>query len=236
MELSPDRIIFWQTEWFVLNATIAFTWAVMAVLCLGSYSVTRNLSTGPHISHWQNLLEAIVEGIDDQIRSASRLEPEPYLPFIGTLFLFIASSNLLEVLPGFRSPVGSLSTTIALALCVFVAVPLFGIRKSGALNYLKTYVQPTPIVLPFQIISEISRTISLAIRLFGNVMSTGLLAAILLLIAPLFLPVAIQLFGLLIGIIQAYVFALLAMVYIASGIRAQTETERQSSQKGTSHG
>ena len=236
MEISPDRIIFWQSEWFALNATIAFTWAVMAILCLGSYWVTRNLSTGPHISHWQNLLEVIVEGIDDQIRSASRLDPEPYLPFVGTLFLFIALSNLLEILPGFRSPAGSLSTTIALALCVFVAVPLFGIYKSGFLNYLKVYIQPSPVMLPFQVISEISRTVSLAIRLFGNVMSTSLLVAILLSIAPLFLPVAIQLFGLLVGIIQAYVFALLAMVYIASGIRVQAGTNRQSSQEGASHG
>ena len=232
MEISPDRIILWQTDGFVLNATVACTWIVMAILGLGSFLVTRNLSTGPQLSPWQNLLEAIVEGINDQIRDASRLEPAPYLPFIGTLFVFIAFSNLLEIIPGFHSPVGSLSTTIALALCVLVAVPLFGIRKSGLISYLKTYIQPTPIMLPFQIISEISRTVSLAIRLFGNVMSTSLLVAILLLIIPLFAPAAVQLFGLLVGIIQAYVFALLAMVYIASGVRAREETARESSQAG----
>lgn len=233
MEISPDHIIFWQTDGFALNATVAFTWVVMAVLILGSFLVTRHLSTDPDMSPWQNLLEAIVEGIDDQIRSASRLDSKPYLPFVGTLFLFIALSNILDIIPGFKSPAGSLSTTIALALCVFVAVPFFGIRKSGLLNYLKIYVQPMPIMLPFQIISEISRTVSLAIRLFGNVMSTGLLVAILLTIVPLFLPVVIQLFGLLVGIIQAYVFALLAMVYIASGIRAREESTHQPSQTGT---
>ena len=236
MEINPDRIIFWQTAWFDLNATIAFTWIVMAILCLGSYLITRNLSTGPYISRWQNLLESIVERINSQIRGASCLEPEPYLPFVGTLFLFIALSNLFEIFPGFRSPAGSLSTTIALALCVFVAVPFFGIRKSGFLNYFKNYVRPTPVMLPFQIISEISRTISLAMRLFGNVMSTSLLAAILLLVVPLFLPAAIQIFGLLVGLIQAYVFALLAMVYIASGIRIQSKTTQNSARDGASHG
>ncbi|MEO0947825.1 MAG: F0F1 ATP synthase subunit A [Cyanobacteria bacterium J06641_5] len=236
MEISPDHIIVWQTDGFALNATVAFTWVVMVILGLGSFLVTRNLSTGHQISPWQNLLEAVVETIEDQIRNTSHLEPQPYLPFIGTLFLFIALSNLLEIVPGFRSPAGSLSTTIALALCVLVAVPFFGIRKSGWLNYLKIYIQPTPIMLPFQIISEISRTVSLAIRLFGNVMSTGLLVAILLLIVPLFLPAIIQLFGLLVGLIQAYVFALLAMVYIASGSRAQGGTTHKSSQSGASHG
>jgi F-type H+-transporting ATPase subunit a len=150
------------------------------------------------------------------------------LPFIGTLFLFISLSNLLGVVPFFESPTSSLSTTAALALCVFVAVPVFGIAQEGLRNYLKHYIEPTPIMAPFHIISEISRTFALAVRLFGNVMSGSLIAAILLMIVPLFVPVALKLLELLIGQIQAYIFAVLAMVYITSAISAHEDEARKS--------
>ncbi|MDY7015619.1 MAG: F0F1 ATP synthase subunit A [Cyanobacteriota bacterium] len=221
MRISPDHLIFWQWQWMSLNATIVYTWLVMAILAIGSWWITRQLSVDPKMPRWQNVLEIIVENINHQIREASQQEPERFLPFIGTLFLFIAVSNLLTVFPVYESPAGSLSTTVALALCVFVAVPLYGIQQQGVLGYLKHYIQPMPVMLPFQIISEISRTVSLAIRLFGNVMSTGLLVAILLSIVPLFFPAVMQLFGVLVGIIQAYVFAILSIVYIASGMREQ---------------
>lgn len=222
MEISPDNILFWQSGIWKINATIAFTWLTMGVLVVLSWWVTRQLVVEPRqVSRWQHVLEIIVTTINSQIASASRQDPRPYLPFVGTLFLFIAMANILEIIPGVQSPAGSLSTTAALALCVFVAVPLFGIQKQGIGNYLKQYLQPMPVMLPFNIISEISRTISLAIRLFGNVMSTSLLVAILLSIVPLLFPVVMEAFGLLVGIIQAYVFSILTMVYIASGMRAQ---------------
>jgi len=129
VEISPDNIIFWQSGIWTLNATILYTWLIMAVLVVGSWWVTRNLSVRHRMSNWQNMLEAIVEVINQQIREASRQDPKPYLPFVGTLFLFIALANILTIFPVYESPAGSLSTTTALALCVFVAVPIYSIWK-----------------------------------------------------------------------------------------------------------
>ncbi len=226
MNITPDSVIFWQSDFFKLNGTLVFTWVTMLVLVLASGWITCQLAIQPtHMSRWQHGLEIITETIRNQISEASRQKAEPFLPFIGTLFLFIATANILEIIPGFSSPAGSLSTTAALAMCVFFAVPLFGIKTQGIGAYLKHYIEPTPVMLPFNIISELSRTIALAIRLFGNVMSTGLLVAILLSIVPLFFPIVMQAFGVLIGVIQAYVFAILSMVYIASGMRHHQEAE-----------
>lgn len=222
MDITPDSIIYWQADLLKLNATLVFTWLTMAVLTVGAIAITRHLTVPPvHMTRWQHGLEMIVEGIQAQIQSASNQDAQPFLPFIGTLFLFIATANILEVIPGVSSPAGSLSTTVALALCVFFAVPIFGIQNQGLKAYLRRYLEPTPLMLPFNIISEISRTVSLAIRLFGNVMSTSLLVVILLSIVPLLFPVVMQLFGLLVGVIQAYVFAILSLVYVASGLRSQ---------------
>ncbi|MGB6300219.1 MAG: F0F1 ATP synthase subunit A [Rivularia sp. (in: cyanobacteria)] len=223
MEISPDNIIYWQSGAITLNATIVFTWFVMAFLVIVSWLVTRNLSPQTKISRWQSLLEIIVEGIANQIHEVSQQEARRYIGFIGTLFLFIAVSNTLTIVPGYQPPTGSLSTTTALALCVFVAVPLFGIMKRGFFGYLRNYIQPTIFMLPFNIIGEFSRTLALAVRLFGNIMSGTMLVAILLSLVPLFFPIVMQLLGLVFGLIQAYVFAMLAMVYIASA----TSTQRQ---------
>jgi len=203
-----------------LNATILSTWLVMAVLVLISYLITRRLSTSVTLSRGQNLLEVLVTALQNQIREVSQQNPGPYLPFVGTLFLFIAMSNLLAILPGYRPPTASLSTTAALATCVFVAVPLFGIASQGIGNYLKQYLQPSVFILPFNIIGELSRTLALAVRLYGNMMSGAVIGMILLGFVPLFVPVLMQLFGLLTGMIQAYIFAMLAMVYIASATQA----------------
>ena len=219
MEISPDQVVFWQWGPFTLNATIVFTWVVMALLAGGARLITLHLSDSERISLWQNLLEVVVVGIRDQIRDVSQAEPGRYLPFVGTLFLFIAVSNVLAPVPGFEPPTGSLSTTTALALCVLVAVPLYAIGESGVGGYLRKYVQPTPLMLPFNVIGEISRIVALAIRLYGNVMSGTVIVAILLSVTPFFFPVLMDLFGLLIGLIQAYIFAVLAMVYIASAAR-----------------
>ena len=189
MEISPDNIIYWQSGAITLNATIVFTWLVMAFLVIVSWLVTRNLSVNPKISRWQSLLEIIVEGIANQIHEVSQQEATKYIGFIGTLFLFIAVSNTLAIVPGYQPPTGSLSTTTALALCVFVAVPLFGIIKRGFSGYLRNYIQPTIFMLPFNIIGEFSRTLALAVRLFGNIMSGTMLVAILLSLVPLFFPI-----------------------------------------------
>jgi len=227
MHLSPDEIVLWQWGAVPLNATIVFTWVAMAVLAGGSWLVTRNLSSSEDMSRWQNLLEVVVSGIRGQIQEVTRHDPLTYLPFVGTLFLYIAVCNTLAVVPGFEPPTGSLSTTAALALCVFVAVPIYGIAHQGPLGYLKTYTKPSVFMLPFNVVGEVSRTLALAVRLFGNVMSGTMIAAILLVIARWFVPLVMQALGLLTGLIQAYIFAMLAMVYIASATQSAGKRKRK---------
>ena len=221
MHLSPDQVVFWQHGFFKLNATIVFTWALMLVLAGGSGLIARNLSTGLERSRWQNLLEIIVTGIGKQIEDAGLSEPRKYLGFLGTLFLFIATASLCNVIPGYQTPTASLSTTAALALCVFVAVPFFGIGEQGVGNYLKSYMKPTFFMLPFNIISELSRTLALAIRLFGNMMSGAMIVGILLTITPFIFPIVMTLLGQLTGMVQAHIFSILATVYIAAGTRVR---------------
>lgn len=230
MNINPDAIVVWQIGPIGINATIVFTWIVMALLVLGSWAITRRLTTGPELSRWQNLIEVLVAGMRDQIREVSQQEPGRFLPFVGTLFLFIATSNLLSVVPGFSAPTGSLSTTTALALAVFVAVPLFGIAREGLFRYLANYVRPSWLMLPFNVIGELSRTLALAVRLYGNIMSGVMIAGILLSLAPFFFPILMQLLGLVTGLIQAYIFAVLAMVYIASAssARASRDSHKES--------
>jgi F-type H+-transporting ATPase subunit a len=233
MEISPDNIVIYAQESIVINATLLFTWLTMGLLVGGAWWITRRLSMRPQLPPWQNLLEMVVDSMYNQIRDITQQDPEPYLSFVGTLFLFIVTSNLLTVVPGYHAPTGSLSTTVALALCVFVAVPIFGIRQQGLGRYLKSYLEPTPIMLPFQIIGEVSRTLALAVRLFGNIMSGNLLAAILLSLVPLFVPIAMHMLGLVFGVIQAYVFSVLALVYIASATSVQQQNHPVSTQENT---
>jgi F-type H+-transporting ATPase subunit a len=221
MRLSPDELIFWQSGFFKINATIAFTWGLMFVLAVGSTLITRNLSTELQRSRWQNILEMIVIGIGKQIEEAGLHHWRKYLGFLGTLFLFVATATVFTIVPGYEPPTGSLSTTVALALCVFVAVPMFGIQEQGVGNYLRSYTSPTLIMLPFNIISEVSRTLALAVRLFGNMMSGAMIIGILLSITPLVFPILMTALGLLTGMVQAYIFAILAAVYIAAATRVR---------------
>jgi F-type H+-transporting ATPase subunit a len=221
MHLSPDQMIFWQHGFFKLNGTILFTWGLMLVLAVGSRLITRKLSIGLERSRWQNLLEIVVTGIQKQIEEVGLSQPQKYLGFLGTLFLFIAAASLCTVIPGYQPPTGSLSTTAALALCVFVAVPFFGIADDGVVNYLKSYAKPTFLMLPFNIISELSRTLALAVRLFGNMMSGAMIIGILLTITPFIFPIIMTLLGQLTGMVQAYIFSILAAVYIAAATRVR---------------
>ncbi|MCP4782810.1 MAG: F0F1 ATP synthase subunit A [Fuerstiella sp.] len=220
IEISPDAPI-WQWGPVVLNRTIMFTWVVMVMMTGLAWLVTRRLTTGTEIPRGQNVMEVLVSGLQEQIREVGDQQPGRYLPFIGTLFLFLAFSNLLTIVPGYTAPTGSLSTTAALATCVFVAVPAFGIARKGLLSYLQQYLQPSVLMLPFNIIGELSRTLALAVRLYGNMMSGTVIAAILLGFVPLFVPILMQAFGLLTGMIQAYIFSVLAMVYIASATQVE---------------
>ena len=219
MRLSPDEIIFWQFGFIKLNATIVITWILMMVMAVGAKIITRKISSDMRVSRWQNLLEVIVTSIKKQIEDIGLSQAESYMEFLGTLFLFLLTANLCTILPFYEPPTSSLSTTAALAICVFVAVPFFGILKQGLGGYLKSYLKPTFIMLPFHVISEFTRTVALAVRLFGNMMSGVMILAILLTITPFFFPIFMNLLGLLIGTVQAYIFSVLATVFIAAATR-----------------
>jgi F-type H+-transporting ATPase subunit a len=216
MRLSSDQLVLWQHGFIKLNATILTTWLLMFGLALVAKLITRNLAREVTISRWQCALEIIVLGIVQQISEVGLDTPRRYLGFVGTLFLFVAAANLFTIIPGYDPPTGSLSTTTALALCVFAAVPIFGIGRRGLRGYLQSYMQPNVIMLPFNIISELSRTLALAVRLFGNMMSGTMILGILLSVTPFIFPVAMSALGLLTGMIQAYIFSILATVYIAA--------------------
>lgn len=243
MRLSPDEIVYWQHGPVKLNATIVQTWGLMILLTVSAWLITRRLTTEQVRSRWQNLLEIVVTGMKQQIADVGLRHPEKYLGFLGTLFLFVAMASLCTIIPGYDPPTGSLSTTAALALCVLIAVPMFGIEDQGLGGYLKSYLEPTFIMLPFNIISEVSRTLALAVRLFGNMMSGAMIIAILLSITPFLFPILMTLLGLLTGMVQAYIFSILAAVYIAAAMRTRTpksgrhrETEPSTHAPAENHG
>lgn len=216
MKISPDHLIFWEYGFFHINATIFFTWFLMVTLVIASKLITRKLVVSAELSRWQCMLEIIVITIKNQLTEVGLSKPEKYIGFIGTLFIFIFTSNLLTIVPGFDPPTASLSTTTALALCVFISVPVYGIKELGIKNYLGSYLKPSAFMLPFHIISEISRTLALAVRLFGNMMSGTMTVGLLVSITPFVFPMVMTTLGLLIGTVQAYIFSILATVYITS--------------------
>lgn len=235
MRLSPDQKIFWQHGFVNINLTIVTTWALMIILVAGAKLINRKLKSEIKTTRWQNILEMLVIGMRNQIKEVGLSNPGKYIGFIGTMFLFIAVSNLCTILPWYEAPTGSLSTTVALAICVFISVPFFGIAESGIRGYLESYLQPSFIMLPFNIISEFSRTLALAVRLFGNIMSGGLIVSILLSIAPFFFPVVMSALGMLTGMVQAYIFAILATVYITAAtqdIKKKTSKKLKNIQNG----
>lgn len=231
-EITPDETVIWDNGFVNLNLTLVVTWILMVVLIGGAWLITRRLRTDAQMSRWQNALEVVVGFLRDQIREVSNESPDRYLTLVGTLFIFILTSNVLAIVPGYVPPTASLSTTAALALCVLLAVPVYGISAQGVGSYLRGYLRPNPLMLPFNLLSELSRTLALAVRLFGNVMSFAKIVAILLAVAPLVFPAVLSALGLLTGVIQAYIFTVLAIVYISAGSHAQqtrrTAPERQS--------
>lgn len=236
MRLSTDDLILWQHDFIKLNVTIVTTWGLMIVLALGAKLITRNLASDVHISRWQSLLEIIVTSIRNQIEEVGLRQPEKYLGFIGTLFLFIATANLFTIFPGYEPPTGSLSTTTALALLVFVAVPSYAIRERGLAGYLRTFAEPSLVMLPFNIITELSHTLALAVRLFGNMLSGTMILAILLIVTPFIFPMVMSALGLLTGMVQAYIFSVLATVFIAAAAGHPRNIKRKPNLKGDTHG
>jgi len=200
----------------LISSGVVVTWVIMLVLVLGSILVTRRLSLVP--SKAQAVFELIVDTVDGQIRDTMRVEPAPYRAFIGTLFTFIFVANWSSLVPGVEPPTAHIETDAALALLVFVAVIWFGIRAGGVRGYLGTFASPNPVMIPLNIIESLTRTFSLLVRLFGNVMSGVFVIGIVLSLAGLLVPIPLMALDLLTGAVQAYIFAILAMVFIAGTI------------------
>ena len=232
-QISPDQVVIWSWWFITINVTMLYTWLVMAILVVGSWLVTRNLSTEMNASRWQHFLEVIISIIRNEIREMTKRGADSYIPLVGTLFLFICVSNVLVIVPGFVAPTSSITTTAALATCVFIAVPFYGISRIGFGHYLKEYFQPTFIFFPFHVMGELSRTLALTVRLFGNIMSHEKVIGILLAVTPFLFPVVMQVLGLLIGVIQAYIFAILSMVYIASALSAEDDYPQEVKEEGS---
>jgi len=233
-QISPDQVIIWSWGFITLNVTILYTWLVMAILVGGSWLITRNLSTDINTSRWQHFMEVVISTIRSEIQEMTKKGADNYVPLIGTLFLFICLSNVMAIIPGYVPPTASLMTTAALALCVFIAVPFYGVSRNGIIHYVKEYFQPTFIFFPFHVMGEISRTLALTVRLFGNIMSHEKVIGILLAVTPLLFPVVMQILGLMIGVIQAYIFAILSMVYIASALSAEDDVQEEVKKEGSS--
>ena len=199
-----------------ITRPVVTTWAIMAVLILVSWLVTRRLRLHP--DRRQTVLELIVTGIMAQIDEVIRKNPRPFLPLLGTLFIFLVAANLSGVLPGVEAPTGKLDTPAALALIVFVAVHYFGVRARGPFGYLASFAKPKLIMLPLNIVSEVTRTFSLMVRLFGNVMSGEFVIALVVALAGLFVPIPLMALEILVGLVQAYIFTVLATVFIGAAV------------------
>jgi len=195
---------------------VVTTWAIMAVLTLVGWFVTRRLAQHP--DRRQALLELIVTGIMGQIEEVIRKDPRPFLPVLGTLFIFLVAANLSGVLPGVEAPTGKLETPAALGLITFASVHFFGVRARGPFGYLASFAKPKLIMLPLNILSEITRTFSLMVRLFGNVMSGEFIIALIVALAGLFVPIPLMALELLVGVVQAYIFTVLATVFIGAAV------------------
>lgn len=217
METSPlaPEILF-QLGPVPISRAVVTTWAIMAFLTILSWLGMRHASVQGN--RLQVMLEILVETLAKQIQDIIRRDPWPYLPLLGTLFIFLTVANLSAVVPGTKPPTGHIETPAALAFIVFLSVHFFGIRARGPLEYARHYTKPNLLLLPLNVLSEFTRTFSLMIRLFGNIMSHEFVIAIVLFLAGLFLPIPFLLLGILIGLIQAYIFTVLAAVFIGAAI------------------
>ena len=200
-----------------ITAQVVTTWAIMAVLAVGSWLVTRRLRI-EQPGRLQALAEWLIESVENQIRGTMRVEPQPYLPLIGAIFLYILFANLSSLVPGNEPPTAHLETDAALALIVFCSVIGFGIRKRGLGGYLKSFADPSWVMVPLNFVESVTRTFSLMVRLFGNIMSGVFVIGIVISLAGLLVPIPFMALDILIGIIQAYIFAVLAMVFIGAAV------------------
>ncbi len=209
----------------VLAEPVLTTWGIMFALVVGAWIGTRRLSLDP--GPVQVVLEGLLGAADEAIRAVLPAQTARLLPFIATLWLFIMVANLSGLIPGVHAPTGDLSTTAALAVIVFLSVHWFGIRSEGIRAYLRHYLAPMPIMLPFHLMSELTRTLALAIRLFGNIMSLEMAAMLVLLVAGFLVPIPLLILHIIEALIQAYIFGMLALIYIAGAIHSQESRKPQ---------
>ena len=229
VELVPAPL--WELGPVSLTSTVVTTWAIMAIIWLCAVLFRRSIRIAP--GRLQTALEGTVTAIESAIANVAPQHTRLLLPFIGTLWIFLVIANLSGVIPGVHSPTRDLSATAALALVVFFSTHWFGIRDQGLKNYLRHYLAPNPIMLPFHLISEVTRTVALAVRLFGNIMSLEIAAALILLVAGFLAPVPILMLHIIEALVQAYIFGMLALIYVAGGL--QSHQLIQQKQQGVSH-
>ncbi|MCU0808383.1 MAG: F0F1 ATP synthase subunit A [Candidatus Contendobacter sp.] len=209
---------------FGITATVGTTWILLLAFGLGCWLATRRLSVeNPGV--FQTALEGVVQAIESAIEAVLPGRARLVLPFVGTLWLFVAAANLTGLIPGLHSPTGDLSATAALAILVFLSVHWYGIRSDGPKAYLHQYLSPSPILLPFHLLGELSRTLALAVRLFGNIMSLEMAALLVLLVAGLLVPVPVLMLHIVEALVQAYIFGTLALIYIAGGMQSREESD-----------
>ena len=211
----------------VVTNTVITTWVIMALLALASWLTTRRLALDP--GPLQTAVEGVVVTIENAIAEVEPQNARTIMPFIGSLWVFLVIANLSGLIPGIHSPTRDLSATAALALLVFLSTHWFGIRLDGLRSYLRNYLSPSPILLPFHLISEITRTVALAVRLFGNMMSLEMAALLVLLVAGFLVPIPILMLHVIEALVQAYIFGMLALIYVSGGI--QSRQRKDSSQE-----
>ncbi len=218
MKITPDQYIVWQDGFFKINHTILFTWFIMAVMIIVALILRAVLTHEKNIGKLQNFFEILITGIKDQVEKMGKVDLNFVFPFIATIFIFILFSNLLQIIPFFHSPTASLSTTVALVVVVVSLGIIYGVKRVGVIGYLKKYIRPTVVMLPMNIISDISSNCALAIRLYGNIMSGMVIGAVVSQIAFLALgfPIFLSILSFISSVIQAYIFSILALVFILS--------------------
>jgi F-type H+-transporting ATPase subunit a len=217
--------VVWRIGPVEITDTVITTWGVMLVLCLFSWLVTRRLRDKPGVL--QTAVEGGISAIEEAVRSVLPEHARLVLPFIGTLWVFLVLANLSGLIPGLHSPTRDLSATAALAILVFFSAHWYGIRSQGLRVYLRHYLFPSPILMPFHIISEITRTVALAVRLFGNMMSLEMAALLVLLVAGFLAPIPILMLHIVEALVQAYLFGMLALIYVGGGIQSQQLREQK---------
>ncbi len=199
-----------------ITDTVLISWLVMAVITVVCYVATRRLDLRP--TRVQEMLEALYEAVEGTVKDVVPVDPALVIPVLGTIWIFIGVSNLIGLIPGLSTPTADINATFAFAVVAYSMSHVFGIKTRGIMGYLAHYKEPTWVLLPFHIMAEITRTVALAVRLFGNMLSGEMVALILLGIAGFLVPVPFALLHIVIGLIQAYIFGMLTLVFIAGGV------------------